>query len=558
MVKGTRWRLVVLVGCTCLMTPAHGPVNALPADVVWAPRVDVSANETDDIELTGSADGSRLVGAWSGAAGVETAFSVDAGTTWSRPRTVAPAGGRWVRVAASDDGRHVIITWQRRIPSDQVRADMPRVQYSISADGGRTWTRARTVRIGGRRDTPANPVISSDGQHLALAFARKVSRYAAMVITSDDGGVRWTRPQRLSAGADLRVYPPAIAASSEGTRMIVAWGSLDGAIHVRTTADHAATWTPDVVALRSDTPTPWGPEAGMSADGSRALVATIADDATRPPEVEVAAVDTSGGGWTAHRVPSEGALDARMVMSATGDDLVVVWATADALKSAYSGDAGATWSTPHPLWGQGVFYPGITSVALVGSADADTATVAWLSADGVEPKRMTTTVTVDGGASWATPAPVLGTPAYDYGLFTSADGSRLTALVPGDGGLGKGVGSISGTVVGAPTGQQPPPGVEPWSPEPIATATATRAAGALKVRVKPRFRKSQQWRFHIRKRTGNGWRTLRTRTGAKRVFKTKGSKHVRVVNLQKGVYKVRVLPARGYLSDTSARVKLRY
>ena len=70
--------------------------------------------------------------------------------------------------------------------------------------------------------------------------------------------------------------------------------------------------------------------------------------------------------------------------------------------------------------------------------------------------------------------------------------------------------------------------------------------------------KRRPWRFTISEQgKGGKYRAVRTRGGAVKVYRTKGRKHIRVINLGKGRYKARSKPGRGYAADTSTVVRLR-
>ena len=79
----------------------------------------------------------------------------------------------------------------------------------------------------------------------------------------------------------------------------------------------------------------------------------------------------------------------------------------------------------------------------------------------------------------------------------------------------------------------------------------------LRVRIKPNLGPKKQWKFVVRKLIRGKWRTLTRKDGSIRVFRTRGPKHVRLVNLPEGRYIARSRNARGYLPDSSRIVRLR-
>lgn len=129
------------------------------------------------------------------------------------------------------------------------------------------------------------------------------------------------------------------------------------------------------------------------------------------------------------------------------------------------------------------------------------------------------------------------------GSFTAAIGG-VTAAVPyravfaGSRKVGP---STSAHVVA----KVPPPPL----PKPAVLAWAKSKRSKLKVDVNPNQGKGY-WSFEIQRKTATGWAAGRT------VYRTKGTKETRTVNLPKGTYRVKVHPKYGRTIGYSAAVTL--
>ena len=90
----------------------------------------------------------------------------------------------------------------------------------------------------------------------------------------------------------------------------------------------------------------------------------------------------------------------------------------------------------------------------------------------------------------------------------------------------------------------------PVSPVTPVDATTTAKVKAVKKRGKLRVRvvaDGGQWRLVVQR--APKWRSVGT-------YATRGTKHVRVLNLPKGRYRVKVLPAHGFDGSVSRTVRL--
>jgi hypothetical protein len=557
-------RMLLATGASvCLLATGTMVASADPPVATWGPAVAVPADgEAFSPTLAASADGNRIVAGWHNTQGVYAAVSQDAGGTWTPTREIAAKGGLLqLRVVSSADGNNLLAMWRRRIPRQGVSFTVPRVHYSVSANGGADWTAARTVPVAGMRDYRAESTISADGRWHAIAYAQKGE--GVRVIVSRNGGVTWLEPRTLPRSTSAtNVQGPQLAASRDGRYMVLAWQQQDGALQASRSSNGGRKWSaPRTVAKAEPRVVP---ELSMSAGGQSAVLAWTGGLAGAPGgdsiPMMLSTVTGTGDSWASPRVvgeanPSSG--EVSLAASGDGLRLTAVWQSPLGIAVSRSDDAGAVWSPPSTISAQaGPGYP-----ALAGSADGLRLTATWWSDDSLR-----AAISLDGAQSWSAAQTIsdpaggndsLGSAVGDTRVVSADDGVRASTVT-----LGAGPSPIRSISAVLPVSPQypasPVTAVSPWVPRPVAVAKAVRSRGALKVRVKPRFGKSQQWSFYLRKRTKDGWRTLRTRTGKKKAYRTAGPRHIRVLDLARGVYKVRTLPARGFRSDTSDRVKLRY
>ena len=522
-----------------------------------------------------SADGTRMLSVWvqvrevagQEAFRVSAAASTDGGANWADPVPVAPeaAFAGQPELALSADGTRAVVLWPSREGSDDL------LRAAVSADGGATWSAPKTLdsgRTGYER----------------IAAAEDLSRLIAVWRDSDgevwssasaDGGVQWSARQRLTLPQPCpaqtncagRTISMGLAASADGSRVIAAWGRQAGGgrrIQSVVSADGGSSWSArqflspaGVIAS--------GVDVGTSADGSSAAAAWHQREGS-DYRVRVATSADGGIQWGQPR-PISGtgfdSYDPQVAVSSDGSRMLAVWYhdpnSIEAPRAAVSDNGGAEWTTPRTLSTPGVYS---SDPVLAASADARRAVVAW---DGEDYVRASVLV----GDTWS-PQTDLTLPsqkARGQHSAMSADGSRAAVVWRiADGPINR----VQARAADVPEPPEPPP-VTP-QPTPSATsappitgdttkrtgvvAKGVKRKGVLKVRIKPDLGAKKQWRFVVKKKKSGNWRTLK-RNGTKKVWKTKGARHIKKIDLPKGKYKARSRAARGYKPDTSAVVRLK-
>lgn len=214
----------------------------------WTPGV----NPTDDgsteghsfIELGTDAQ-SRFHAFWldsrDGGQGLRTSVSADGGRTWSKNLTIDSRTCEccWNKTLATGPNA-MFVLYRDKDPRDMAIAR--------TDDGGRTWNRRATVGAfnwqfdgcphvgGGLARTEA------DGEHYlhAMVWTGVEGREGVYVLRSGDDGRQWTAPQRLGG-------PSAKHADLAGARrdVIAAWdesGDGQSAVKVARSRDQGATW----------------------------------------------------------------------------------------------------------------------------------------------------------------------------------------------------------------------------------------------------------------------------------------------------------------------------
>ena len=188
--------------------------DAPPMDAA-APDVDVGAPDADasdaDAPDSGDAGGDTPVEAW----------------TLARIEEDNAAPSDLPSIAIHPTAGHLLVAWQE---AGGIRLR----HYDAAAD---TWAATQTIE---RRGSPRVPrvALAANG-HALLVWRQEGSTDAALMGAweshSDDGGVRWSEPGRIHAGAAAGAVVLALADNGDGR---VAWEESAGGAHKLWTALH--------------------------------------------------------------------------------------------------------------------------------------------------------------------------------------------------------------------------------------------------------------------------------------------------------------------------------
>lgn len=176
-----------------------------------------------------SADGSRVhavfAGNDSGTSRIQATTSSDGGANWALPAFLSDAGQQADRaqLIASADGSRVTATWER---SD---GSAVRIQSASSVDLGTTWKAPVNQSPAGSDAEYPDIVGSDDGEAATIAWVRQDpgSENLIEAVSSADGGATWTPAQTLSDNS-REAYDPALAAASGGRKVVALWSRSDG------------------------------------------------------------------------------------------------------------------------------------------------------------------------------------------------------------------------------------------------------------------------------------------------------------------------------------------
>ncbi|MCB0921847.1 MAG: exo-alpha-sialidase [Actinobacteria bacterium] len=197
----------------------------------WGPSTPISLGDGGSSPRVAlAADGVRAHVAFeetvAGKSQVQARASTDAGSNWTTPAPLSDASEDADRVAllASADGTGVVAAWQHFDGAND------RIQTSVSADSGGTWSAPQTQSPAGSAASYPTLAGSDDGQRVTLVWSREDALTKDLIETrsSADGAGTWTPTVRLSGeGGDA--YDGALAASADGRRVVAMWSRQEGA-----------------------------------------------------------------------------------------------------------------------------------------------------------------------------------------------------------------------------------------------------------------------------------------------------------------------------------------
>jgi hypothetical protein len=286
--------------------------------------------------------------------------------------------------------------------------------YSVTHDGGLTWTRALipnlTTVTGGPYFRATDPVagIDLDGKVFLNTEAATDSDFTTGIILvsrSLDGGVTFAAPSIVFQPENNNNFPDkpwmavnTFAGTSTAGRILVTWtlfGTTDASPILRSISDnHGVTWSPGVVIHSADT----------SAQGSQPIF--LRDG--RVAIIYWNFAESGFGGGDAATAPEE-------------IDMVL------------SNDGGTTFGAPtlvttvnryvHPSIRTGAFLPSATTDRTTGALY-----VVYQARDSAGQPRILFTKSTNTGATWSTPIAITDNPntgVFNPAISTSPDGQTL-------------------------------------------------------------------------------------------------------------------------------------
>lgn len=193
--------------------------------------------------IAASDDGTTVHAVWELDTGLLTrvvaAHSSDGGVTWSAAVNVSMVigGGSNPAVVTSSDGKTVLVAYE------QTRTAIPGIAWQKSTDGGATWSAVKYLSAVGEAAVNPSATLSDDGKVSTIAWQRQAAG-DVQAATTADGGDTWTAAKTLSTAAGVDPY---LAAANDGSRVSAAWlNSADSAVEVASSADTGATWSAPV------------------------------------------------------------------------------------------------------------------------------------------------------------------------------------------------------------------------------------------------------------------------------------------------------------------------
>ena len=308
-----------------------------------------------------------------------------------------------------------------------------------SAEAATTWSTPTAVTSSANIIGNSSVAMSADGTVVFTATTVSSGGQSyVQVMVSNDGGITWAQPVRVTAGS-ATAYTYSMKVSSDGTHGTIAYDN-GAVVSATSTTDSGKTWsTPVAITDPAGAAASVGDVAlGMSTDGTKLYAAWWSNEAN--DVIRVASSANSGTTWTspgsATRVsPSNYSADSdpQIQVSADGEYVGVAWlllggVSNSALQYAYTNDAGANWSNPtsgSALSGSGVEL----SYFSIGIDSTGTNVVAAWEVNVAGPNNMQSVRSSNGGGTWSPIVSVLANTQSSGGItMVTAPTNGLTVM----------------------------------------------------------------------------------------------------------------------------------
>ncbi len=334
-VRRTIKGMVVLAVVLGLVTSA----GAVPGAVVWTRRLNGPGHSWDTGKaVAATPDGSRVFVTGSrGSNSTSNFLTVAHNATGAVVWTAQYDGtGRWdwaSEIALSPDGSRVYVTGQSFNAAGN--EDFATVAYDATT-GAQLWAR-RYNGPGHSYDEVTGIAASPDGTTVVVTGgsvgASGEQDFATVAYDTATGATSWARRyDGVAHGFDRAV---AIAASADGSKVVVTGPSLDGngvPTSLYATVAYSAVNGTTLWSKRFDS----GPDEadvpvslGISPDGARVFVAGTSEGGPPGNEITTVAYDTATGGlaWSTHTPGTSSATSARARLLAVSPDGTRVFVT---------------------------------------------------------------------------------------------------------------------------------------------------------------------------------------------------------------------------------------
>ncbi|MGE3062102.1 MAG: T9SS type A sorting domain-containing protein [bacterium] len=151
------------------------------------------------------------------------------------------------------------------------------VYYTVSFDGGATWTAPLLITSAGPFSRNYNEIAVADGQYPYVLVNYRTPAYFGNWFTTDPlgpNGGGWTSPLLVTDTANFAAYMPTISVNAAGDKVCMLAYDAVGGIGSNYSTDYGATWsTYDLPAELNDSI--WGPDVCASRWGQGDVVHAI-------------------------------------------------------------------------------------------------------------------------------------------------------------------------------------------------------------------------------------------------------------------------------------------
>ena len=331
------------------------------AGLTWSSAVTLASGATVGMLPKIVSHGAGITAVWTRVAGgfsiVETAFTLDQGSTWSVPVALSATGVNAESPLLVSLEGSLTVVWSSITSAELGVSDLSiEVLARSSTDGGTSWAPSAMLTTSG--SVAGAPRAAGSGDTISVVWQRFAGGSSFVeTSTSNNKGVTWSSPVSLGGAGDGGALPAVVA---DDDRITILWAprtAVTFAIVARTSTDGGTSWTSDAIVIAT------GATRGLISVNLRltrvgtTLVATwVRERDDGRPKIDVSTSDDGGVSWSAPLVPFGSANDdeegAPLVIS-VGTTLIAFWVAVDitvdvtdredVVLSSMSNDGGATW-----------------------------------------------------------------------------------------------------------------------------------------------------------------------------------------------------------------------